>query len=116
MRIWHVRRTETPSGIAAQICISVIVPVKAVPEKDQPILGGAVAAHCTHLVTGDLQDFGALMGKDYHGVLVVTPRMLAELMADCGFATAPRRKPSSPASSAPYAAKTNTPPTSSTHS
>jgi predicted nucleic acid-binding protein len=42
-------------------------------EKDWPILGGAVAAGATHLITGDLRDFGAFMGHSVLGVLVLTP-------------------------------------------
>ncbi len=43
------------------------------PEKDQPILGAAIAAESTHLLTGDLRDFGPLMGRRIAGVLVQTP-------------------------------------------
>jgi len=42
-------------------------------EKDWPILGGAVAARATHLITGDLRDFGPFMGQSVLGVLVLTP-------------------------------------------
>ncbi len=42
-------------------------------EKDWPILGGAVAAGATHLITGDLRDFGPFMGQVVLGVLVLTP-------------------------------------------
>ncbi len=42
-------------------------------EKDWPILGGAVAAGATHLITGDLRDFGPFMGRVVLGVLVLTP-------------------------------------------
>jgi len=42
-------------------------------EKDWPILGGAVAAEATHLITGDLRDFGPFMGQVVLGVLVLTP-------------------------------------------
>ncbi len=43
------------------------------PEKDQPILGAAIAAEATHLLTGDLRDFGPLMGMRVAGVFVQTP-------------------------------------------
>ena len=46
--------------------------------KDVPILGGAVAGHATHLLTGDEKDFGKFWGKTIQGVKVVSPRMLAE--------------------------------------
>lgn len=42
-------------------------------EKDWPILGGAVAAGATHLITGDMRDFGPFMGQIVLGVRVMTP-------------------------------------------
>jgi predicted nucleic acid-binding protein len=48
------------------------------PLKDVPILGGAVAGHATHLLTGDERDFGKFWGKTIQGVKIVSPRMLAE--------------------------------------
>jgi predicted nucleic acid-binding protein len=41
--------------------------------KDRPILQSAIAAGATHLITGDLRDFGALLGKSVAGVRVETP-------------------------------------------
>ena len=43
------------------------------PQKDLPILGGAVAAKATHLITGDLRDFGPYFGKRLLGVLILPP-------------------------------------------
>jgi uncharacterized protein len=43
------------------------------PEKDWPILGGAIAAKTTHLITGDLKHFGHYFGKQIHGILVLPP-------------------------------------------
>jgi uncharacterized protein len=43
------------------------------PAKDLPILGGAVAAEATHLITGDLKHFGPWLGKQIHGILVLPP-------------------------------------------
>ena len=48
-------------------------------EKDWPILGGAVAAGATHLITGDLRDFGSFMGQVVLGVLVLTPARYLKL-------------------------------------
>jgi predicted nucleic acid-binding protein len=48
------------------------------PLKDVPILGGAIAGHATHLLTGDERDFGKFWGKTIQGVKIVSPRMLAE--------------------------------------
>jgi predicted nucleic acid-binding protein len=43
------------------------------PGKDWPIIGGAIAAGATHLITGDARDFGRWFGRRLFGVLVVTP-------------------------------------------
>ena len=43
-------------------------------EKDWPILGGAVSAGATHLITGDHRDFGPYFGSRLFGVLILTPR------------------------------------------
>jgi uncharacterized protein len=43
------------------------------PEKDWPILGGAIAAKASHLITGDLKHFGHYFGKQIHGILVLPP-------------------------------------------
>ncbi len=43
------------------------------PEKDEPILRAAIAAQATHLLTGDIQDFGHLFGRRIGGLLVQTP-------------------------------------------
>ena len=42
-------------------------------EKDIPILLAAIAARATHLITGDLRDFGRLFGKRVEGALILTP-------------------------------------------
>lgn len=43
------------------------------PDKDLPILKAAIAAEATHLVTGDVKDFGRYLSQRIAGVLVVTP-------------------------------------------
>ena len=48
------------------------------PDDDQPVLGGAVAARCTHLWTGDKRHFGHLYGKTVSGTLVVPATVLAD--------------------------------------
>lgn len=45
----------------------------ALREKDWPILAGAVAGGATHLVTGDVRDFGRYFGQVLFGVMVITP-------------------------------------------
>ena len=42
-------------------------------EKDWPIVGGAVAAGATHLITGDARDFGRWFGRKVLGILIVPP-------------------------------------------
>ena len=48
------------------------------PLKDIPILGGAIAGHATHLLTGDEKDFGKFWGKTIQGVKIVSPKMLVQ--------------------------------------
>ena len=43
------------------------------PANDEPILRAAIAAGATHLITGDLRDFGKLLGQRVAGILVQTP-------------------------------------------
>jgi len=43
------------------------------PDKDRPILLGAIAAHTTHLLTGDLTHFGRYYGQTIEGVLILRP-------------------------------------------
>jgi len=42
-------------------------------DKDWPILSGAVAAGATHLITGDIRDFGVYFGQKVLGVLILPP-------------------------------------------
>jgi predicted nucleic acid-binding protein len=41
--------------------------------KDVPILQAAISAGATHLLTGDLRDFGHLLGHRVGGVVIQTP-------------------------------------------
>ncbi len=43
------------------------------PEDDRPILAAALAARCTHLLSGDIRAFGPLFGTKVAGVLVLRP-------------------------------------------
>jgi len=43
------------------------------PDKDRPILLGAIAARATHLLTGDLTHFGRYYGQTIEGVLILRP-------------------------------------------
>ena len=51
----------------------------SLPDKDHPILRAAIAAGATHLVTGDVKDFGRYFGKRLAGVLVVAPADFAKV-------------------------------------
>ena len=43
------------------------------PQKDLPILGGAVGGGATHLITGDVTHFGPYFGERLLGVFVQSP-------------------------------------------
>src|SRR5207247_175678 len=51
-------------------------------DKDPPILKAALAAAATHLVTGDVRDFGRFFGKKALGILIVTPSDLLRSWPD----------------------------------
>lgn len=48
-------------------------PATPLPEKDKPILAAAIEAQATHLLTGDVHDFGRLLGEIIAGVLIQLP-------------------------------------------
>lgn len=48
-------------------------------DKDWPILGGAVASGATHLITGDVRDFGVYFGQAVLGVLILPPSQYLQL-------------------------------------
>ena len=50
------------------------------PEKDRPVLAAAIRLRCDALLTGDLTHFGAGYGRTFSGVLVCSPRSLAEAL------------------------------------
>jgi predicted nucleic acid-binding protein len=55
-----------------------LAPIEAsgLPAKDVPILAAAVAGRCQVLLTGDVTDFGHVLGQTVLGVRVLTPSML----------------------------------------
>jgi len=55
------------------------------PDKDQPVLNGAVAARCSHLWTGDKRHFGYLYGKTINGTLIVPATVLADELSRKGW-------------------------------
>ncbi len=48
------------------------------PDEDWPILGGAVQARATHLITGDVRDFGIYFGRRVLGVMILPPSQYLE--------------------------------------
>jgi len=68
--------------VSNELIFDVPVEMKA---KDIPILGGAIALQCSHLLTGDKKDFGFLFSKKVWNVLVVSPKLLAEEMTTKGW-------------------------------
>src|SRR5258708_3322036 len=55
-KLWRLVRTLHLTNDATG------VPDLVLPTKDRPILEAAVAAGCTHLLTGDFKHFGSLLG------------------------------------------------------
>ena len=64
-----------------------VLPDLGLPIKDRPILAAAVAAGCTHLLTGDFKHFGPLLGRSVHGVKVTSMRMLVDEFIANGWVT-----------------------------
>lgn len=54
--------------------------VSWLPEKDRPVLVAAMRMQCDALVTGDVTHFGKGFGKSFGGVVIYSPRMLAEAL------------------------------------
>ncbi len=59
--------------IVSDVASASIPPEVALPEKDVPILGAAIAAAATHLLTGDRAHFGAYFGRRIARVLIQRP-------------------------------------------
>ena len=59
--------------IVPEMLGSPLPPGVQLAEKDAPILLAAIEARATHLLTGDVRDFGRYFGKRLGGVLVLTP-------------------------------------------
>jgi predicted nucleic acid-binding protein len=50
------------------------------PHKDVPILAAAVASRCEVLLTGDIADFGHLIGRTLQGIRILTvSQLLSEI-------------------------------------
>ncbi len=60
LQLFEAPTRELPRGIS-------------LPEKDVPILLAAIEARATHLLTGDVRDFGVYFGKKIDGVMILLP-------------------------------------------
>jgi len=79
------RNLDTPERLSrlARLLASVEIVAEApneklpegirLPEKDEPILRAALSAGATHILTGDLRDFGPLLGRRVGGLRIETP-------------------------------------------
>ena len=65
-----LRRTEI---LEREVPVDILPASVRLPEDDRPILAGAVAARCTHLLTGDARAFGPYFEKKIAGVLIQRP-------------------------------------------
>jgi len=59
-----VSRVTLPEPLASSVDL---------PDKDLPILAGALAAEATHLITGDRRHFGRYFGRSLEGIVVMPP-------------------------------------------
>ena len=50
------------------------------PEKDRPVLAGAILAQADHLLSGDKRHFGPLYGKTILGVRITVPTELLDVL------------------------------------
>ena len=62
-----------PAGPAAEA-------LRALPEKDRPVLAAAVRSRCAALLTGDRTHFGLWFGKKLAGVAIHSPQTLAKAL------------------------------------
>lgn len=93
---WDEARRNLPApaqqarlgDLVAQVHLVGEVPLRplpagiVLPQKDQPILLAAIAARATHLLTGDLQDFGPYFEQTIAGVLILPPAVYVRRRAE----------------------------------
>jgi len=68
-----VQLLEDVEVMASTPMLHALPPEVDLPDKDRPILLGAIAANATHLLTGDLSHFGPYYGQTIEGVLILRP-------------------------------------------
>ena len=59
--------------------------LSSLPEKDQPVIRGAMGSRCTHLWTSDRRHFGSFYGEAIHGTRIVSSVMLADELISKGW-------------------------------
>jgi predicted nucleic acid-binding protein len=57
-----------------------IPPEIVMPEKDRPVLAGAIQAQADHLLSGDKRHFGPFYGKTILGVRFTAPTELLDVL------------------------------------
>lgn len=67
------RLLEKLEVVSAHSVPAFVLETVDLPEKDIPILGGALSANCSHLISGDSRRFGGYFGQRIAGVLVLPP-------------------------------------------
>ncbi len=63
------------SRVEITMALSPLSDGQGLPPKDQPILAAAVGSGCSVLLTGDIADFGHLIGTTVEGVQIMTVSM-----------------------------------------
>jgi predicted nucleic acid-binding protein len=69
----RLRKLLGPIELVDAVRLPPDTPSVELPDKDLPILAGAIAAEATHLVTGDLRHFGRFCGNTLQGIVLLTP-------------------------------------------
>ncbi len=67
------RRLKGTHAVRVDAALESTLPVHG---EDRPVLAAAIHCRCDALVTGDSTHFGALYGKQVHGVTVHSPRSI----------------------------------------
>ena len=70
-------RMSTAKAQPSDVALEASLPL---PAKDRPVLAAAIRQGCAVLVTGDRTHFGALYGRTIHGIVIHSPRSLAEAL------------------------------------
>lgn len=83
-QIERLRGLMTKVKVLTQENLPEVAECRILPEKDRPVLAGAIAAGADHLVSGDKKHFGELYGKRIHEVRITPPPELLRVL---------RRKP-----------------------